>query len=372
MKRKVAVMFGGRSLEREISIITAMQVLNNIDKSKYIVEAVYACDGNFYMEKLDDVKRFVEFNPTEHKRVFLINGEFCVFKRKRAIGYFKPDVAFLCFHGGEGEDGRIQALLDFNGIAYTSCDCLRSALCMDKTFSKMVFENAGYNVLPYTVVDSSDFEKDVGKVFLQIESKLNYPLIVKPSNQGSSIGIGTANNRDELEYALSVACKFDDKAIVEKKLCDFKEVNCACFSKNGAVVISQTEQPFSANDFLTFEDKYIDGGKMSAGAHKMPADIGEAENCVRSLAERIYKEIGLFGVVRIDFLLDGEDKIYINEVNTIPGSMAYYLFEGVGISFEKLIDCLIDEGIDRKKGKRNVEFKTNVLSGFIGGSKLKK
>ncbi len=373
MKKKVAIVFGGRSLERDISIITAMQTLKNIDKSKFEVECVYSFEGDFYIDKLDSIKRFAPFNPLDHRKAFLLKGEFFVLRKGKLHRYFKPDVALLCCHGGEGENGILQSLFDFNGVAYTSCDTLTSACMMDKAVANKLFEGLLLNVLPYEVVSANEFALDADKTIARLEQMLAYPLIVKPASQGSSIGIEVAKCADELRFALQVASKFDDKIVVEHKLDDFVEVNCAAYRQNGQVVISQTEQPCSFGDFLTFADKYS-GGKMSACKHIIPANIGSLELIVKANTKRLYEELGLFGVVRVDYLVDVErGKVYVNEVNTIPGSLAFYLFKGVGKSFEDLTSDLLQEAIARKAAKKILyTFKSDVLSNFIGGSKMSK
>lgn len=373
MKKKVALIFGGRSLERDISVITAMQTLANIDVSKYEVECIYALDGDFYAKKLDSIKRFAPFVPSEHVKVFLIKGEFYSLKKSKLVRFFKPDVALLCCHGGEGENGIVQALLEYNGIAYTSCDVLRSACLMDKALSKRLFESLLLNVLPYEIVLKSEFENDKQKTLERLENLIGYPMIVKPSSQGSSIGIEVAKCREELDFALQVAAKYDSKIVVEQKLEDFVEVNCAAYQKEGKIVLSDTEQPCSKSDFLTFSDKYS-GGKMSACSHIVPAPIGSLELIVKANTQRLYYELGLFGVVRVDYLVDTKrNKVYVNEINTIPGSMAFYLFKGVGVSFKALVGDLIEEAISRKSHAiRTDVFVSDVLKNFSCGAKLGK
>lgn len=249
MQRRIALIFGGRSLEKEISIITAMQVLSNFDRSEFKVEPIYMDDGNFYVGDVDDVEKFVSFNPLAHEKTYLIKGEFFKLKRNKLVKFFKPDVAFLCCHGGEGENGTMQGLLEYNGIAYTSCDVCASACCMDKAFSKKIFDGLMLNVLPYETVLKSDYEKDGQGTVDRLKAVLDYPIIVKPSTGGSSIGIAVATDDESLAYALDVAFSFDDKVIAEKKLVDFKEVNCAAFEENGKIVVSNTERPCSDSDF---------------------------------------------------------------------------------------------------------------------------
>lgn len=373
MKKKVALVFGARSFERDISVITAMQTLNNIDKSRYDVEPIFAYEGDFYIGKLDSIKSFAPFDPLAHKKAFLIKGEFYTLKKNKLQKAFKPDVALFCCHGGEGENGILQALFEFNSVAVTCSNTLASACCMDKAMSKRLFESLLLNVLPYEVVSKDEFESDKDKTISRIEELIDYPVIVKPACQGSSIGIEVAKCRDELDFALQVAAKFDRKIVVEHKLDDFVEVNCAAYSKDGQIVISDTEQPCCASDFLTFSDKYS-GGKMSACEHIVPAKIGSLELIVKANTKRLYEELGLSGVVRVDYLVDTKrNKVYVNEINTIPGSMAFYLFKGVGVSFQNLITDIIEDAISRKaKAIKPSVFKSDVLKNFTGGSKLVK
>lgn len=374
MRKKVAVIFGGRSLEREISIITAMQVLRKVDRSLYDVKPIYMFGGNFYIDGVDDISCFVDFNPFNHKKAVLIDGEFFVLKKDKLCKFFKPDVALLCCHGGEGENGTLQSLLEYNQIAYTSSNTLASACCMDKTISKRIFESLLLNVLPYEIVYKSELQEDECRIIERIESVLEYPLIIKPASQGSSIGIKVATDRQELSYALEVASKFDEKIVVEHKLSSFKEVNCACILKENRCIVSETEQPCFRDDFLSFDDKYSSNGKMSGVSRLMPANIGSLDLVVKAITERLYREMGLFGVVRVDYLVDEtRNKVYVNEINTIPGSMAFYLFERVGISFTELINILCDEAICRRiKGGVIKNFSTNVLRNFTGGVKMRK
>ena len=374
MKKKVALIFGGRSLESDISVITAMQVLSNIDRSAYSVEPIFMYEGDFFVKGLDKLDTFSSFNPLDHQRAILYKGEFYTIKRNSFSKYFKPDAAFICCHGGEGESGVLQAVLEYNGIAYTSPSVLASACGMDKALSKQLFEGMLLNTLPHEVVSREEFEEDAERTLQRLESFLTYPLIVKPSNQGSSIGITVAEDREQLKFALDVACKFDTKIIVEHKLTDFVEVNCAAFRDGERIILSDTEQPLTLNDFLTFDDKYMTNGKMGGGGHIIPADIGNLELIVKAHTERIYRELDLNGVVRMDYLVDkARNKVYINEINTVPGSMAFYLFEGQNIDFKTLISRLIDNAVNYQALHRTPSsFKTDVLSKFKSGGKIAK
>ncbi|MDE6302016.1 MAG: D-alanine--D-alanine ligase, partial [Clostridia bacterium] len=301
-------------------------------------------------------------------------GEFYTVKRSSFVKYFKPDAAFICCHGGEGENGIVQAILEYNGIPNTSPSVLASACGMDKALCKQIFDGMLLNTLPYEVLSREEFESDGKKTVARLESMLEYPLIVKPACQGSSIGISVAENGEQLEFALQVASKFDSKIIVEHKLTDFVEVNCAAFRNGDKIVLSETEQPLTFNDFLTFDDKYMSNGKMGGGGHIIPADIGSLELVVKANTERIYRELDLNGVVRVDYLVDkAHNKVYVNEINTIPGSMAFYLFEPQGVDFKTLISRLIENAVNYQSLHRTPSaYKTDVLSMFKSGAKMAK
>ena len=305
MRTKVALIFGGRSLESDISVITAMQTLAVLKETEYDVEPFYLYDGDFYTKGVDDISAFTPFEKEKHLRTVMVNGTFCSVKKNRLKREFRPDVALICCHGGEGENGVLQGLLDFNGVSYCSSGVLGSAVCMDKGAAKSVFEQMLLNVIQHITVFSEYLARDPDLAAAHCEKALKYPMIVKPASQGSSIGIRAAHDRAELIEAMQVAAEFDGKLLVEEKLTDFAEVNCAAYLKGGRVVVSETERPLAAGELLTFEDKYMSGGKMSGGGRVMPADVGEELNAVvRSVTERVYRAMELRGIVRADFLVD--------------------------------------------------------------------
>lgn len=374
MKQKVALIFGGRSVESDISVITAVQAYANLDKRLFDVEPVFMSGGEFYVDNMRTLSAFTPFNAAEHTKVVLYGGTFFELKKSKLKNRFRPDVALICCHGGEGENGTLQAVLEYNDIPHTSSGVLASALCIDKAASKEIFDNMLLNVVQNIVISRDEFEEDGDKILFHLESFLTYPMIVKPASLGSSIGIRVARDSDSLLEAIEIACEFDDKIIVEQKLTDFIEVNCAAFAEGNDVILSDTEQPLTANDFLTFDDKYSTG-KMSGGGHVIPADIGGLNSIVRANTERLYRELNLNGVVRVDYLVDkNRNKVYINEINTVPGSMANYLFEGQGISYPRLLERVIAASISRaeKASTRRKTFDSGVLSAFKGGSKIKK
>ncbi len=371
MKTKIALLFGGKSVESDISVITAIQTFKHLDDKKYQVEPVFVYDGDFYMENMKTVKDFAPFVPAKHVKVMLHKGKFYSVKKGKMQSKFKPDVILNCCHGGEGENGILQGLFEFNDLPQTSPAVLPSALCMDKAVSKEIFENLLLNVTKYLVVFRKEIEKNAESTIFHIESFLHYPIIVKPARLGSSIGIEVAENREQLDFALGVAAEFDEKILVEEKLIDFKEVNCAAFKKGDDIVVSNTEQPLSASKFLTFEEKYS-CGKMSGGGHIIPAEIGDLNDIVKELTKRIYFELDMKGVVRVDYLVDVKrEKVYINEINTVPGSLAYYLFESAGICYGELLDGIITNAIDDHFDKKSkyITYSTGVLDNFKGGGK---
>ena len=371
MKVKLALLFGGRSPESDISVITALQAVAALSESGYEVEAIYMHEGDFYIRGVDVLEAFTPFRPAEHTRTVLINGAFYSLKKNKLQREFKPDVALVCCHGGEGENGVLQGVLDFNGIPYCSSGVLGSAVGMDKAVSKSIFDNMLMNVIQYTTVSRREYKATPDAVAERLEKFLDYPMIVKPASQGSSIGIRVAEDRAGLLYALDVACEFDDKILVEEKLVDFAEVNCAAFAYGDKIVVSETERPLGAGEFLTFEDKYLENGKMSGGGHILPADIGALNDVVRANTEKVYRELELRGVVRVDFLVDKtRNKVYINEINTVPGSLAFYLFEPLGISAPELLTSLIKEGA-AKGGRRTgaAVFPSPVLTHYSASAR---
>lgn len=374
MKTKVALIFGGRSVESDISVITAVQAYKNLDKRLFDVEPIFMYNGDFYMDGMKTLADFTPFLEVKHTKVVLTLGGFYAVKKNKLSKRYKPDAVLVCCHGGEGENGTLQAMLDFQGIPHTSSGVLASSVCMDKAVSKELFENMLLNVISNLVIFRDEFRVDADKVMFHLESFLSYPLIVKPASLGSSIGIRTANCYDELREAIEVACEFDNKIIVEQKLVDFIEVNCAAFAENGQIIVSETEQPLSMHDYLTFEDKYSTG-KMSGGGHIIPAEIGNLNSIIKANTERIYRELDLRGVVRVDYLVDRvRNKVYINEINTVPGSLAYYLFEPLGITYKELLAKIIFEAIARaqKESGERYSFSTGVLENFKGGAKVNK
>lgn len=338
----IAVFFGGRSCEHDISIITGLQALAACRKK--CIGIYIDGDGVWWTGDGFDSVNAVKNKKFNGKRVHIRPAEQYLYCKNKRI--CKIDAALLCMHGMLGEDGSLQGMLEMCDIPYTGSGVLASAVGMNKLYSKKIFSAAGLNVLPYVAIDRKDYEADAYAALKPLNDNIGYPVIVKPCNLGSSIGISVADNLNELYAALRVAFEWDDTVIAEKALSDFTEVNCAVLGDGKDAVASDTEQPVGWKTFLTFSDKY--SGDIKSTRHKIPADVGaETNEKIQSLAVQAFNAIGAAGVARVDFLVKGED-IYVNEINTIPGSLANALFES-NTDFPRLIDTMIDYAVARKK-----------------------
>jgi len=389
----VAVMFGGRSVEHEVSVITGLQIMKNLDRAKYNVIPIYVGkDGWWYTgNELLDIENYRDVPKllSKCKRVVMLpipglrKAYFYPFKR----GFFKGDAESLdvdivipAFHGTYGEDGSMQGFLELLNIPYVGSGVLGSALGMDKILMKEIFKANNIPIVNYLWFLRRDYEEDEETVLSYIEKSLRYPLFVKPSNLGSSIGISKAKNRDELIYGIEVATKYDRRILVEEGVEDVMEVNCSVMGFDNDVATSLCEMPVPWQEFLSYSDKYMKGevGEGLKGAlRKVPAPISkDLEEEIKELAVKIFKLLDCAGVVRVDFLIDKREmKIYANEVNTLPGSFAFYLWEPLGIPFRELLDRLINLAIRRhREYTRNIyTFDTDLLiKASLRGSKLGK
>jgi len=345
---KYGILFGGRSYEHDISIITAVEAAARLNGEVY---PIYAKNGDFYLVKGKfDVASFAR-KTLKMRRVRLDSqeGKGCILCGCKKIFL---DCMIMCCHGGEGEDGRFSALMEVFDFPYTASSPLVSAVTMDKAASKIFFEHYGFPTAKAIVAGWGD---DV----LAVAATLRYPLIVKPVRLGSSIGINIAHDEEELIKSLAVAYEYDKEVLVEEVVEHAVELNCAAFSENGEVVVSAVESPMSWHDFLTFEDKYK-GGKYKFGS-KTEVEPALAER-VRTATAEIYQKMGLFGIARVDYLYSPkEDVLYVNEINSQPGSLAYYLFERVDIPFGALLERVARAAVARADGKGIIQFDSGVL-----------
>lgn len=374
MKEKqlnLGIIFGGKSPEHEVSIITAFQAWPWINKKKYQPFLIYLNYDNqaFLCSSLkkQNYQKFIENTIKEKAYVDFIEGGIC-FKK----GFFKKkiklDVTLLLAHGGSGENGQIQGLLDFFDIPYTGSNLLTSAITMDKVLTKESFAKVGLKTLPYFWFEYQNFKKNQKKIVKDIENKIEYPIFVKPARSGSSIGIDKVKNRKELIEAVEKAAIFDNKILIEESLEDAVDINCAVMGGSNPL-ISPCEQPLSDEQFLSFQEKYLKGNKnkgMASLSRIIPAPIPEKKTLeIKNMAKIIFEEIILWGMSRIDFLYQKKTgKIYPNEINSIPGSLAFYLWQAKNIQPTQLIDKMVDLAIERKKQEKKIKysFKSEILN----------
>ncbi len=387
----IAVFFGGKTVEHDVSIVTAQQLIQNMDKSKYNPVPVYITrEGDWYSgEKLNKIEAFKDFDKgdkevtrvylpanTRIKQLYRFNPEKKGLFKKESNVYMPIDCAMIAMHGLNGEDGTLQGLLELADIPYTSSGVLGSSSGMDKILMKAVFLGAGLPVLPYVFFDRDAWAKDENALLDKCEARLTYPMFVKPSNLGSSIGISKAHNREELKDAIDVAREYDRRILVEQGIDSPKEINCSALGFGDDVTASVCEMPYNSDEFLTFSDKYLNGGKNQAGmealSRRIPAPISdEMTKRVQEMTKEVFRLMDCKGVVRIDYMCDKELKeLYINEINTIPGSFAFYLWEPLGISYGKLIDKLVDIAFTAHKDKKknNFAFDSEIIAGFARSS----
>lgn len=358
----IAVFFGGRSCEHDISIITGLQAMSACRQK--CVPVYIDGDGAFWTGVGFDSVSAVKNGRFRGKRVHLRPSDKHLYSGNKRV--CKIDTALLCMHGMLGEDGSLQGLLEMSGIPYTGSDVGASAVGMNKLLSKIVFERAGLAVLPYLSVVRADYERDAADALAEFNDRIGFPAIVKPCNLGSSIGISMAHSMPELFAALRIAFEWDDTVIIERALEDFTEVNCAVlgdsFDKK-SIAVSDTEQPVGWKSFLTFSDKY--SGDVKSTRHKIPAEIGEDGNDkIKDLAEKAFCAAGCSGVARIDFLMKSGD-VYINEINTIPGSLSCALFKSQ-MGFSALVDRLIELAQQRAARREKLKRVYTPIEPIIG------
>jgi D-alanine-D-alanine ligase len=389
--KTIGVIFGGVTCEHDVSIVSGLQLIENANKSKYEIVPIYIhSDGKWYTgEKLLDANMYKDFEKYEKelKKVIIPPSEkgLLIFEKGLfAKNTFKAlDVVIPAMHGMNGEDGTLQGLLELANIPYTSSSVLGASVGMDKILMKKVFEAHEIPVLPYTYFIRSDWEDDREKVLNDIETKLaKYPLFVKPSNLGSSIGISKAKDREGLIHAIEVAVNYDERILVEVGVESLREINCSALGIKNKVETSVCEEPVSWQEFLTFEEKYLRGGKnskqsgMESMDRKIPANLPEEQTKeIEEISKNVFKALNSKGVVRIDFIIDkSTNKVYVNEINTIPGSFAFYLWTPKGMEYSELIDKLVEIALEAnaEKNKNNYSFKSDIIGNIAKGAKIHK
>lgn len=387
MKTKLGLIFGGRSVEHEVSIITAIETISHMDKEKYDIIPIYISKkGLMYTgEALFDLEEYKDMESLMKKvtQVNMINDGTHVNLVRYPVKKFGEniistiDVAFPTMHGTNGEDGTIAGFLEMINVPYVGCDILSASIGMDKIMMRKVLKESGLPCLNYVSFYTTDYIKDEEKYINEIDEKLEYPVIVKAGNLGSSVGIKKANSRLELPSAIEFAMQFSDRIMVENAIVDLREINCSVMGDMTDAEASECEEPISSDEILSYTDKYLGGSKtegMAASDKKMPADISsEDREKIRNLAIETFKTLGCSGVARIDFLMEkNTGEIYINEINTIPGALSYYLWEVLDKPFSKEIDELVELAYKRQRQREKVVFSydQNILA-LVKGGKFK-
>ncbi|MDD2505532.1 MAG: D-alanine--D-alanine ligase [Bacilli bacterium] len=392
MKIKVGVIFGGKSVEHEVSIISAIQAINNIDKEKYDVLPIYMTKENdlyagLNLGKIENYKNIKKLLSNSNKIIIVNdNNKIKLFKypfKKLSNNYYDyVDIILPVVHGTNVEDGALQGYLKTLNIPFAGCDVESSAICMNKYATKTILKDSGIPVLDSLVINTYDYIDDPKKVLKEIKDKYKYPIIIKPINLGSSVGINISKNDKETLKALDDGFSFAKEVLIERAITNLKEINCSVLGDKEEVTSSVCEEPIRLKeDILSYEDKYLSGSKnnskgMASLGRKIPADIDkEKEKIIRNYAEKTFKVLGCSGVVRIDFLMDQDtNEIYVNEINTIPGSLSFYLWEASNLKYKDLLTKIIDLALkkERENKKLSYKFDTNILENFNSSNKTGK
>lgn len=390
MKTNVGVIFGGRSVENEISVITANQAMQAMDKEKYEITPIYITkSGKWYsgnallnVENYRDTKKLLSMCEEVYMRpiygdsnIYRVNKKFL-----QSNVVTKLDVILPALHGTNCEDGTFQGIMEFCGIPYTGCNPLASANGMDKITMKMILKECGIPVVDYSWFSDKEWDEKKENLVANIEESLSYPVIVKPANSGSSVGIRAAHNREELLDAVDYAISFTNRIIVEKYVQKLKEVNCAVLGNYYECTPSVCEVPVRSGEILSYQDKYMNGGSkqsqgMQSTVREIPANLPEASTAfIQKAACDTFRALHCDGVARIDFIIDeSTGDIFVNEINTIPGSLSFYLWEYTGINFGTLIDKLIEIAFRRKQDAsfKAVNYGENIFAAKrAGGGKM--
>lgn len=365
-KLKLGLIFGGRSVEHEVSVITALQAYENLDKGKYEIVPIYVSKaGDFYTSpKFLDLKNYKDVDSlvlSATKVTFIKSG-------LQTLGFWSKfislDLAFPLIHGTFGEDGTLQGLLEMMQIPYIGFGVIGSAIGMDKIASKLLFQALGLPIGKYVAIKRGEKPNLNG---------LKSPLIVKPATVGSSIGVNKVDTSDDLEFYIEVAGTYADKILIEEAFEDVIEVNCAALGYKDSIV-SVCEQPVASTAVLSYADKYQRGGQKTGGSQAgmasaqriIPAPISQSlTKKIQNATLKIFEALDGCGVARVDFFVDPKsERFWVNEINTIPGSQAYYLFTPKKISYTKLLDILVESALQHAKdqSKTQYTFASGLLS----------
>jgi len=384
----VLLLYGGVSTEHEVAIVTALQVGHALLEAGFKVLPAYITkQGNWYLGNDSFLK------PENYTNLDFVkkNGQPFVLTPDRSIGVIKKstlglkklnqkiDIVFPVFHGRNGEDGSIQGLLNLANIPYVGCGLIASAVAMDKYLTKKVARSLGINVVDDVLVTKSTWQQNKKQLMSEIK-KLGKVVFVKPNTLGSSIGVTRANSPSKIKDAVDVALSYDNHCLIETGIQDPIEINISLLGNN-PYQFSITEQPTRKSQVLSFKDKYLSSSatkgstKKSAGMASadryMPAKVSpKIIKAIQDQSALFFASIGGRGISRLDFMIDKKGKIYLNEINNMPGSLSFYLWKKTGLSFQKLVTKLVELSLDYYHQKQNLitTFDSNILAGFISNS----
>ncbi len=389
MKLRIGVIFGGKSVEHEVSVISAIQAINNIDKEKYDIVPIYMSkertlytgDNLFKIENYKDLEKIKK--TTKQVTLCKINDEFCLLSLtglRKVVD--KIDVAFPIVHGQNVEDGTLAGYLDTIGIPYVGSGVLGSALGQDKVVLKHVLKANNISIGDFIWFYDNEYLTDKDKYLKEIKT-MGYPVVVKPARLGSSVGITFVKDANSIEEAIEDAIEYDSKILVEAAIPNLVEVNCSVLGDYKHQEVGVLEEVMSSHDILTYKDKYVGNSKTKGGSkgmvsadRKIPADIPKSvQKQIEELSIMTFRALNLSGVCRIDYLINSKtNEVYVNEPNIIPGSLAFYLWEAKGKKYSELLDDLITIAIKgyQDNNKKVSQFDTNILENFNGLKGVKK
>ncbi|MCM1386203.1 MAG: D-alanine--D-alanine ligase [Bacillus sp. (in: Bacteria)] len=389
MKIKVGVFFGGKSVEHEVSVISGIQALKAFDKEKYEALPIYITKENemYTGEAAGEIENYKNIPELLKKSIRI----FCICEQGKlnlvqypekkfgssVVDYI--DVAFPVVHGANVEDGSLQGFLRHYNVPLVGCDVAPAAVSMDKYVMKAVLKDNDIPILDCVTLHVSEYRQDEESAYHKVENKVAYPVIVKPVNLGSSVGIKIAKDREELREALEYAYEFGQKVLIERAIMNLREINCAVLGDYESAQASECEEPVSSDEILSYEDKYVAGNKsgsegMRTAKRELPANLTpELREEIRSLAVKTFRALDCNGVSRIDFMIDKDtNKVYVNEINSIPGSLAFYLWEAVGKPYAELLDDMVKLALKREREENNLltSFESNILqNASLSGAK---
>lgn len=390
MKIKIGVIYGGETVEHEVSVISALQAMNNLNEDKYDIVPIYISKDRIWYtgHMLRDIEFYKEFEyEKKYATKVMLYKKGKTFLLQRTTGLFRKDITDLdvilpVVHGNNVEDGSLAGLLDSIGIPYVGSHVLGGALGQDKVVMKQVMESVNLPIVPYTWFYDSEYLDNKENILKEIK-KIGYPVIVKPATLGSSIGIEVAKNEKDIESKIEDAMEYDTKIVVEKVIENLTEVNASVLGNYEYQKVSPLEEVMGEDEILSFADKYLGNAKSKGTASKgmastsriVPARISEKlTKEIQDTAKQVFKVLNLSGVCRVDFLIDNkENKFYVNEPNTCPGSLSFYLWKEAGMKYSELLDEMISIAIKeyKHKNQKTMSFKSSIFDGFNGSKGLK-